>query len=183
MSPCAGTPPHLTFRAFVALGGNLGDAHATLERALLALHTLPFTAIEAVSPAYVTAPVDSTGPDYVNAVAAIQTRLAPLELLHALQAIEQQHGRERPYMNAPRTLDLDLIWMAGATRQSTELLLPHPRWAQRAFVVEPLADVMGLLGEMHGPVLPSPAERQHLIAAQGIQRSTQHWTHHWPMLA
>ncbi len=183
MSPCAGTFPPLTFRAFVALGGNLGDAHATLERALLAINVLPWTAIEAVSPAYVTAPVDSTGPDYVNAVAALQTRLAPLELLHALQAIEHLHGRERPCLNAPRTLDLDIIWMAGATRQNAELHLPHPRWAQRAFVVEPLADVLGLLGESEGPVMPSPAERQHLIATQGIRRSAQLWAHHWPMSA
>lgn len=183
MSPCAGTPPHLSFRAFVALGGNLGDAHATLERALLAINTLPWTAIEAVSPPYVSAPVDATGPDYVNAVAAVQTRLAPLELLHALQAIEHLHGRERPYLNAPRTLDLDIIWMAGTTSQSAELHLPHPRWAQRAFVVEPLADVMGLVAESDGPVLPSQAERQHLIATQGIRRSTQLWAHHWPMPA
>jgi 2-amino-4-hydroxy-6-hydroxymethyldihydropteridine diphosphokinase len=169
------------FRTFVALGGNLGDAHATLEQALLAINALPWTAIEAVSPAYVTAPVDSTGPDYVNAVAAVQTRLAPLELLHALQGLEHKHGRERPYLNAPRTLDLDIIWMAGTTRQSAELHLPHPRWTQRAFVAEPLADVLSMLGDFDGPVLPSPAERQHLIATQGIRRSTQLWRHPWPL--
>jgi 2-amino-4-hydroxy-6-hydroxymethyldihydropteridine diphosphokinase len=159
----------------VALGGNLGDAHATLASTILALNDLPWTHLEAVSPAYVSAPVDALGPDFVNAVVALQTRLAPLELLHALQVLEVQHGRKRPYLNAPRTLDLDLIWMAGAQRNCPELQLPHPRWQQRAFVVEPLADVLSSLPPGDVPALPSSLQRAQLRLGQALHRSSRSW--------
>ena len=86
------------------------------------------------SPFYRTAPVDATGPDFVNAVAALDTTLAPLDLLDLLQALELRHGRERPYRNAPRTLDLDLLLHGDATLAHERLILPHPRMQLRAFV-------------------------------------------------
>ncbi|WP_348756342.1 2-amino-4-hydroxy-6-hydroxymethyldihydropteridine diphosphokinase [uncultured Aquincola sp.] len=128
-------------RIFVGLGANLGDARATLEAALAALAALPDTRLMARSSYYRTAPVDAGGPDYLNAVAELRSSLAPEALLDALQAIEQQHGRERPYRNAPRTLDLDLL-LVGALRLDTpRLTLPHPRLHQRAFVLAPLAEL------------------------------------------
>ena len=84
---------------------------------------------------------DATGPDYLNAVAALETGLPPSALLQALLEIERAHGRARPYRHAPRTLDLDLL-LHGASRLDTpELILPHPRLHERAFVLVPLADI------------------------------------------
>jgi 2-amino-4-hydroxy-6-hydroxymethyldihydropteridine diphosphokinase len=90
---------------------------------------------------YRSAPIDSSGPDYLNAVAAVATELAPHALLQALQAIELRHGRERPYRNAPRTLDLDLLLFGEQRIDSPDLVVPHPRMHERAFVLRPLADL------------------------------------------
>jgi len=128
-------------RIFVGLGANLGDARATLEAALAALAALPDTRLMARSSYYRTAPVDAGGPDYLNAVAELRSGLAPEALLDALQAIEQQHGRERPYRNAPRTLDLDLLLVGALRLDAPRLTLPHPRLHQRAFVLAPLAEL------------------------------------------
>lgn len=133
MSPAA--------RAWVGLGANLGDARATLAAALDALGQLPGTRRAAVSSCWRSAPVDAQGPDFLNAVAALDTTLAPHELLAALQAIEARHGRERPYPNAPRTLDLDLLLHGDAVLRTPALTLPHPRLHLRAFVLEPLAEL------------------------------------------
>src|SRR5690606_5656903 len=94
-----------------------------------------------LSPLYGTAPVDSSGPDYVNAVARLDTTLSPQALLAALQAIEQRHGRQRPYRNAPRTLDLDLLLYGDQTIDLPGLQVPHPRMHERAFVLRPLMDL------------------------------------------
>ena len=128
-------------RAYVGLGANLGDARLTLQAALNALAALPDTQLVAVSSLYRSAPIDSSGPDYLNAVAALDTALEPHPLLSALQAIEQVHGRERPYRNAPRTLDLDLLLHGDARLDTPTLTLPHPRLHQRAFVLLPLAEI------------------------------------------
>ena len=128
-------------RAYVGLGANLGDARLTLQAALDALAALPDTQLVAVSSLYRSAPIDSSGPDYLNAVAALDTALEPHALLSALQAIEQVHGRERPYRNAPRTLDLDLLLHGDARLDTPTLTLPHPRLHQRAFVLLPLAEI------------------------------------------
>ncbi|WP_430418011.1 2-amino-4-hydroxy-6-hydroxymethyldihydropteridine diphosphokinase [Methylibium petroleiphilum] len=128
-------------RAYVGLGANLGDARLTLQVALDALAALPDTRLVAVSSLYRSAPIDSSGPDYLNAVAALDTALEPHALLSALQAIEQVHGRERPYRNAPRTLDLDLLLHGDARLDTPTLTLPHPRLHQRAFVLLPLAEI------------------------------------------
>jgi 2-amino-4-hydroxy-6-hydroxymethyldihydropteridine diphosphokinase len=128
-------------RVFVGLGANLGDARATLAAAVEALGRLPGTRCVARSSLYRSAPVDADGPDYVNAVVELRTTLAPQALLEGLQRLEAQFGRERPYRHAPRTLDLDLL-LYGSRRLSTPtLVLPHPRLHERAFVIEPLAEI------------------------------------------
>ena len=90
---------------------------------------------------YLTAPIDSSGPDYVNAVAELQTELTAPALLAALQGIESQAGRERPYRNAPRLLDLDILTYGQARIGSPLLTVPHPRMYERAFVLIPLAEI------------------------------------------
>jgi 2-amino-4-hydroxy-6-hydroxymethyldihydropteridine diphosphokinase len=127
--------------ACVALGANLGDAADTVQKALHKLAALPETRLVSASSLYRTAPYEAQGPDFINAVALLDTQLEPHALLHALQAIELQSGRERPYKNAPRTLDLDLIFYGDVTLETLELTLPHPRWHERAFVLLPLAEI------------------------------------------
>ena len=127
--------------AYIGLGANLGDAQGALEAAFDALAALPHTQLLRRSSIYRSAPIDSSGPDYLNAVAELRTSLAPIELLRHLQAIELAHGRERPYRNAPRTLDLDLLLHGELVLDSAELTLPHPRTQQRAFVLQPLAEL------------------------------------------
>jgi 2-amino-4-hydroxy-6-hydroxymethyldihydropteridine diphosphokinase len=128
-------------RVFVGLGANLGDTRSALARALGALDTLPGTHRVATSSLWRSAPVDASGPDYLNAVAELRTALPPLALLQALQAIEAAQGRERPHRNAPRTLDLDLLLHGQQQLQTPVLTLPHPRLHLRAFVLEPLAEL------------------------------------------
>ena len=132
----------MTEAVFVGLGANLGDRQAALRAALAAIGQLPGTRVLRVSPLYGSAPVDAGGPDYLNAVAEIATTLAPQALLQALQAIERSAGRERPYRNAPRTLDLDILWFGGQAIDTPALTVPHPRMAERAFVLRPLADLV-----------------------------------------
>lgn len=125
----------------VGLGANLGDARRTLSWAVAAMAGLARTELLAVSSLYSSKPIDSSGPDYLNAVALLRTGQEPLDLLHALQAIELQAGRERPYRNAPRTLDLDIELWGDRHSDVPELILPHPRMWQRAFVLLPLAEL------------------------------------------
>lgn len=132
--------------AFVALGSNLAHPRRQLARAARALARLPATALVALSPNYVTAPVGAPGPqpDYVNAVAALRTALPPRALLHRLQAIERRQRRRRERAtprNAPRTLDLDLLLYGGLRIATAPLTVPHPRMHQRAFVLRPLLDI------------------------------------------
>ena len=124
--------------AYVALGANLGDAALAVRQALLAIAALPHTQLQQASPLLSSAPVDADGPMYVNAVAHIQTGLNAVELLQALQHIENSAGRTREYHHAPRTLDLDVLFYGEAQMQSAYLMLPHPRWHERAFVLLPL---------------------------------------------
>jgi 2-amino-4-hydroxy-6-hydroxymethyldihydropteridine diphosphokinase len=128
--------------AYVGIGSNQGDARAHVLAAFDELAQLPATHLAARSSLYRSAPVDAPGqPDYVNAVAALDTELSPAQLLDALQGIEQRHGRERPHANAPRTLDLDLLTYGDMILESPMLTLPHPRMHQRAFVLRPLAEI------------------------------------------
>ena len=129
-------------RAYVGLGANLGaDIGATLTQAALSLAALPGVQVVALSSVWRSAPVDADGPDFLNAVVALDTTLPPIELLDALQAIEQAHGRERPYRNAPRTLDLDLLLYDDVVMDTPRLTLPHPRLGERAFVLKPLLEI------------------------------------------
>jgi 2-amino-4-hydroxy-6-hydroxymethyldihydropteridine diphosphokinase len=132
---------HLLMRAFIGLGANLGDAHGALDAAFVALAALPGTTLRAASSIYRSAPIDSSGPDYLNAVIALDTTLSPHALLAELQRIERAHGRERPYRNAPRTLDLDLLLHGDRRIDTPALTLPHPRMHERAFVLLPLAEL------------------------------------------
>jgi 2-amino-4-hydroxy-6-hydroxymethyldihydropteridine diphosphokinase len=127
--------------AYVALGANLGDAAQTLRDALETLgHTAGIRLVTA-SALYRTAPIDSSGPDYLNGVAEVATSLTAPGLLAALQAIETAAGRERPYRNAPRTLDLDLLLYGSARIDSPTLTVPHPRMWERAFVLVPFKEI------------------------------------------
>jgi 2-amino-4-hydroxy-6-hydroxymethyldihydropteridine diphosphokinase len=147
--------------AYVAIGANLGDPAQAVREAMARLGALRDTALTRQSSLYRTAPVDSAGPDYVNAVAQIETRMSAPELLAQLQAIEREAGRERPYRNAPRTLDLDLLLFGSARIASANLQVPHPRMAERAFVLVPLAEV--------APQRVTPAQLQ-AVAAQSVTR-------------
>ena len=129
--------------AYIGLGSNLGESKNILAQALRDLSQHLSIKLIRVSSYYRSAPVDSGGPDYINAVACLETSLSALDLLHIMQAIELEHGRERPYFNAPRTLDLDLLLFEDFSSQSAELTVPHPRMHQRAFVLAPLADLLG----------------------------------------
>ena len=159
--------------ACIGLGGNLGDVQARMVAALGAVHRWPGTRVLSVSSLYRSAPVDATGPDYLNAVAVTETALGPHELLRSLLALELDHGRERPYHHAPRTLDLDLLCHGDAELATATLTLPHPRMAQRAFVVLPLEEALATLGGRGTAILaalPDAAARAELAQAQGITR-------------
>ena len=147
--------------AFIGLGSNLGDRHARLASAFTALSGLPGTRLVARSSLYESAPLEAGGGDYLNGVARLRTTLAPFDLLHALQAIEAEAGRERPYPNAPRSLDLDLLLHGERVVASESLVLPHPRLHQRAFVVLPLLELAPELrwrgGERLDALLPGLA--------------------------
>ena len=125
----------------VALGANLGNAAASVEAAMDALAALPFTSRMRRTGLYCSAPVGASGPDFVNAVVQLSTRLCAPELLRQLQQLELGAGRQRPYPNAPRTLDLDLLLYGDASIDSAALTVPHPRMAQRAFVLLPLSEI------------------------------------------
>ena len=129
-------------QAFVALGANLVDPLAQVRAALDALSTLPETRLLRASSLYRTTPIGIHGqPDFINAVAELETTLLPHALLDALFAIEAQFGRRRDYHHAPRTLDLDLLLYDAETIASPRLLLPHPRMHLRAFVLAPLVEI------------------------------------------
>lgn len=147
--------------AYVGLGANLGDAVLTVREAMARIGQLPDTLVTRQSSLYRTAPVDAGGPDFINAVVEISTRLAAPDLLAGLQALELAAGRERPYRNAPRTLDLDLLFFGSGRIDSARLQVPHPRIGTRAFVLVPLAEI--------APHRVSPGE----LAAVAGQRLTR----------
>jgi 2-amino-4-hydroxy-6-hydroxymethyldihydropteridine diphosphokinase len=154
--------------AWVGIGANLGDARANVLDALDRLARLPGARLLQASSLYRTAPIDSSGDDYVNAVASLDTGLDAHALLQALFDIEQAHGRERPYRNAPRTLDLDLLLFGDEViADAPSLLVPHPRLHERAFVLAPLAELAP------GLVIPGRGSVASLlpgVAHQSIER-------------
>lgn len=136
------TSPSPVHRAFVALGANLEDPVAQVRAAATALAALPGARLLAVSSLYRTAPVGIHGqPDFINAVAELETTLTPHALLAELFAIEARFGRRRDFHHAPRTLDLDLLLYDDQHLDSPTLRLPHPRMHLRAFVVAPLVEI------------------------------------------
>ena len=175
--PTRPSEPSVGVTAFIGLGANLGDARATLRDALIALRSLAVPGSFAASSLYGSAPVDSSGPDYVNAVARLRTALAPHALLDALQAIELRFGRERPYRNAPRTLDLDVLLFGvegdagGIALADERLVVPHPRAARRGFVLEPLAQLWpggeipgaGRVADLLAAARRDPSQRVHRL--------------------
>lgn len=151
-------------RAWIGLGANLGDRGEAMQQALARLAATPGVAVERVSSLYASKPVDSDGPDYLNAVSQLVTRLPAHALLLVLRQLEQAAGRERPYRNAPRTLDLDLLLYASRETvvNLPDLQVPHPRMWQRAFVLSPLQELQ--------PAWVSDAQLQPLLA-QGVARA------------
>ncbi len=127
--------------AFIGIGANLGDAADSVRAAIRAMKDLPTTCVSACSSLYVSAPVDAGGNDFINAVVRLDTDLPAQSLLEALQKIELTFGRERPFRNAPRTLDLDLLIYDQLKMQTATLELPHPRMSERAFVLLPLLEI------------------------------------------
>jgi 2-amino-4-hydroxy-6-hydroxymethyldihydropteridine diphosphokinase len=127
--------------AVIGIGANLGDAAAAVKAAISDLGRLASTRLTGRSSLFRTAPIDAGGDDYINAVVRIDTDLSARELLAHLQALERQAGRERPYRNAPRTLDLDLLLYGDQRIDSDDLTVPHPRMTERAFVLIPLLEI------------------------------------------
>ena len=152
--------------AYIALGANLGNATQTVLDAIQAIHDLPQIQVTKQSSLYKTAAMESLpgapqSPDYINAIIEINTLQPANLLISLLQKIEQKAGRNRPYLNAPRTLDLDILLYGDAHIQTETLTIPHPRMWQRAFVLVPLAEI--------APGLVS-AERLEEVRGQGIER-------------
>lgn len=128
--------------AYVGLGANINDPRQQVRTALDELAQLPQSQLTARSSLYRSAPLGhAEQPEYVNAVARLETSLAAAELWQALQRIERAHGRERSFRNAPRTLDLDLLLYGEARIESPALRVPHPRMHERAFVLAPLLEI------------------------------------------
>jgi len=160
-------------RACVGLGSNLAHPRRQIARAAAALARIPRTRLLALSPNYVTAPigVDDPQPDYVNAVAVLDTGLAPRALLDRLGSIERRQRRKRGARNAARTLDLDLLLFGRRRMRVPRLSLPHPRMHGRAFVLRPLIDV--------APAITIPGhglarQRMRDVRDQRIARTRRH---------
>jgi 2-amino-4-hydroxy-6-hydroxymethyldihydropteridine diphosphokinase len=154
---------------YIALGSNMDGPHDQLDRALNSLSKTPEIELVAVSDRYQTPPIGPSQPDYINAAAQLQTSLSPESLLDRLQSIEQQQDRVRTVRWGPRTLDLDILLYDNIVCDTERLSIPHPRMAERAFVLLPLADIN------HDLRLPCGNTVRQLLAncsAQGIVKST-----------
>lgn len=132
----------MTVSAFVGLGANLDNPRSQVLKALDELARLPQSTLAGKSSLWRSAPRGyANQPDFINAVAKLETGLSADQLLDELQAIESTHGRERSFANAPRTLDLDLLMYGDEERDSSRLTVPHPRMHERAFVLKPLLEI------------------------------------------
>lgn len=150
--------------AYIGLGANLDGPAAQVELAMRELAHLPESRLSARSSLYASAPVGyAEQPDFINAVAALETALSPRALLEAMLGIEHHHGRNRTFRNAPRTLDLDLLLYGNAHFHEDHLTLPHPRMHERAFVLLPLLEIAPEL------VIPGHGRAELLLAAVGSQ--------------
>lgn len=149
--------------AFIALGANLGDPTGQILHAVEELAGLPGTRVHARSSLYRSRPVGGPEqPEYVNAVARLNTQLSPRKLLQHCLAIEARHGRLRTSKNAPRTLDLDLLLYDGLVMHESGLTLPHPRMHERGFVLQPLAEIAP------DAVIPGRGDVRRLLAAVDV---------------
>jgi 2-amino-4-hydroxy-6-hydroxymethyldihydropteridine diphosphokinase len=155
--------------AYVGLGSNLEDPEAQVRRALDELAGMPATQVTDRSYLYKSPPLGpSDQPDYINAVAALDTTLAPLDLLAALRGIEVRHGRRRDGTRwGPRSLDLDLLLYGDVVQDTPELTLPHPGLHERAFVLYPLFDVAP---ELQVPGRGSVRALRERVGAMHIER-------------
>ena len=159
--------------AYVALGSNLNNPSSQIRRAFQALAQLPNTTLVAQSSLYQSEPVGydalqlKSVPDFINAVAQLNTFEMPKSLLKALLKIEQNFGRERPFANAPRVLDLDLLLYDDVVLKSKNLTLPHPRMWDRAFVMLPLAEIAPNLTAPNGDNIVKYAQQ---LMQQGIRK-------------
>ena len=126
--------------AYLGLGSNMGKRQSNLDKALdLLAHRLP---VERVSSIYDTEPVDNTEqPRFLNLVSQVKTRLSPMELLTLTQGIEMKLGRKPSTHNAPRPIDIDILFYGDRVIKTAELVIPHPRLAERAFVLIPLSEI------------------------------------------
>ena len=149
---------------YIGLGANIGRPHEAIEAAIAAIDRESGLRVCARSGLYRSAPVDAQGPDFLNAVIQIESSLTPTDLLAILQRIEREAGRDRPYPNAPRTLDLDLLLVDDLELETPALTLPHPRMHRRAFVLQPLLDIAP---DLH---IPGKGAARKLIASCSDQR-------------
>jgi len=157
--------------AYIGLGSNLEDPVRQVRRALDELNALPQTRLLRRSPLYRSPPHGpAEQPDYVNAVAMLETRLDPQALLDGLHRIEHRHGRVRAMHWGPRTLDLDLLLYADRRIDSQHLTVPHPQMHQRAFVLVPLHDIAP---DLRLPGLGLLAERLREVDASDLQLLAQ----------
>lgn len=129
-------------RGYLCLGSNLGDRLGFIRQAIEGLAEYGASVL-ALSSIYETLPAGTTGPqeNYYNLVARVEWGGTPVELLRAARAVEDSLGRQRPYPNAPRTIDIDILLLEGVALRTPELSVPHPRMEERAFVIFPLAEI------------------------------------------
>ncbi|CCD38166.1 2-amino-4-hydroxy-6-hydroxymethyldihydropteridinepyrophosphokinase [Candidatus Paraburkholderia kirkii UZHbot1] len=149
---------------YLGLGANLGDARQTLKDAVVCLAQQHTVTVLAKSSLYRTAPIDATGDDYFNCVVKLETSLPARSLLRLCHSIEEQFGRERPYRNAPRTLDLDILLYGVSSIDEADLVVPHPRMTERAFVLVPLIELEPDL------ILPQRGRADAFVAGVADQR-------------
>ena len=151
--------------AYLGLGANLGDARQTLKDAVVCLAQQHTITVLAKSSLYRTAPIDASGDDYFNCVVKLETSLPARSLLRLCHHIELQFGRERPYRNAPRTLDLDILLYGASSIDEADLVVPHPRMTERAFVLVPLLEIAPAI---HIPGRGPAQQYAANVADQGI---------------
>lgn len=165
-------------KAYVALGSNLSDPLSQVKKAIIALEKLAETTVTSRSSLYQSAPVGyDNQPDFINAVVEVNTHLSPEALMKALLTIEQDFGRERPFANAPRILDLDLLCYEDVVHKTDLLTLPHPRMHLRGFVLLPLAEIAPDLVISHDEVIPKRSNVVKLaenFQNQGIVKLNNH---------
>jgi len=154
--------------AFIGLGSNLAQPSIQVLQAMQAIDRLPQTRVVARSSLYRSAPVGYLQqPDFINAVVRVETALAPLALLQALLALEQESGRTREFQNAPRTLDLDVLLYDDIQHHEHGLTVPHPQMHKRAFVLQPLLEIAP---ECVIPGVGSAAAAMHYCQDQQLEK-------------